>query len=191
MRRRIEQCEASGHLDRFFFAVRPPSSLASRIAAFGEVLGGNAPRVSAERLHVTVAVSDDFEGYPAEFVEILLRVGGRVASSPFRIALDRLLSGNRAVFLVPTAKCPELKAVYQTIADGMASARAPLRQGVGFNPHMTLFYRDHARLDFPVPRLEWTASELLLIRSLVGLTRHETLATWPLTPREPDQHSLF
>ena len=191
MRRRIEHDEASGHLDRFFFAVRPPPSLACRIAAFGEVLGGNAPRVSANRLHVTVAVSDDFEGYPAGFVEILLRVGGRVASAPFRIALDRVLSGKRAVFLMPTAKCPDLKALYQAIADGMASARAPLRKGVGFSPHMTLFYRDNAALDFPLPRLEWKVSELLLIHSLVGLTRHETLASWPLIPREQDQHSLF
>lgn len=179
------------HLDRFFFALRPPRPLANRIAAFAAELAGDSYRITADRLHLTVAISDDFPLYPGPFVETLLRVGDRVAAAPFAVRLDRLVRGHRSVLLLPAVGQPELRALYQGIAEGMAAARAPLREGTGFSPHMTLFYRGGSPIDRRVTAFEWFAEELVLIRSLVGLTRHETLRSWPLRAPQPAQYSLF
>jgi len=73
----------------------------------------------------------------------------------------------------------------------MAAAHAPLRKRVGFIPHMTLFYRDGASLEHPIPGFEWFVDELTLIHSRVGGSRHETLRRWPLRVPEPLQCSLF
>lgn len=179
--------------DRFFFALRPPIDLARRIAAFAAQFAddGDSYRIPADRLHLTVAITNDFPDYPAAFVETLLRVGDRVAAAPLTVRLDQLVRGARSVLLLPAVGQPELRALHRSIADGMASARAPLRDGTGFSPHMTLFYQGGAPLQRRVKPFAWHADELVLIHSLLGRTRHEVLRRWPLRAAEPAQFALF
>ena len=124
-------------------------------------------------------------------IAVMVDSGCEVAAAPFTVRLDRLVRGQRSVLLLPTVRQPELRALYRSIAEGMAAARAPLRGGTGFSPHMTLFYQGGSPIDRRVEPFEWLTEELLLVRSLVGLTRHEVLRRWPLAAPQPAQFTLF
>lgn len=176
---------------RFFFALRPPERLAHGIAAFADEIAEDGYRITARRLHVTVAITQDYDERPDYLVDTMLRVGEAITSAPCPLRLDRLVQGNTAVLLMPGPGHAELRALHRAIADGMASARAPLRKGASFSPHMTLLYRKGAPLDRRIAGFEWTAQELELIHSHVGRRWHETLGRWPLRAVQPAQFALF
>jgi RNA 2',3'-cyclic 3'-phosphodiesterase len=66
---------------------------------------------------------------------------------------------------------------------GVGMHNAGLRHNISrdFTPHMTLLYDRKAvpptSLDTPV---SWTASEFLLIHSVLGKTEHRIIDRWPL-----------
>lgn len=65
---------------------------------------------------------------------------------------------------------------------------SPRRRGnrKGFKPHVTLLYDAKNIPEHPVHPVGWTVSELVLVRSYVGLGRHEHLARWPLLGKSPE-----
>lgn len=56
-------------------------------------------------------------------------------------------------------------------------------------PHMTLFHNAPQLGSQPIDPLGWRVSQLVLIRSHHGSSRHEEIARWPLRP--PRQGELF
>ena len=52
--------------------------------------------------------------------------------------------------------------------------------GRSYTPHMTLIWADRQVEECPVLPISWIASEIVLVRSHVGLTRHEHVSRWPL-----------
>ena len=54
-----------------------------------------------------------------------------------------------------------------------------------FKPHVTLLYDAKNIPEHPVHPVGWTVTELVLVRSYVGLGRHEHLARWPLCGAPP------
>ncbi len=179
------------HLDRFFFALRPPGPEARRIAAFAERLEEGGRRVRWEHLHMTLAITDDFEDYPYDLVKALRRVGDRVAAAPFDLVLGQLSGGNRSTALRPQHGVPGLKALQGTIADRMREGGVPMRREWRYSPHVTLFYRNGAPFSRPVAEFGWHVEELFLIRSHVGRTRHDVLGHWPLRAPEIAQYALL
>ncbi|QCI95032.1 2'-5' RNA ligase family protein [Novosphingobium sp. EMRT-2] len=183
-------------IDRFFFALLPPPDLAGDIVAFGRGLGLRRSAVQAERLHLTLAITDDFPfGADGDVTQRLLEAGARVAVAPFVVRLDRIVQGPRSVMLLPGKGRRDGKGVFAALAPAMAGLNVPLRAGWGYSPHMTLSYDLDHRFGSkpaggPAPAFEWIATELALVRSLVGLHRHQVLARWPLVAAPAAQMCL-
>lgn len=184
---------APTHRDRFFFALRPPAREARRALAFAEgALGPGWQLQTPPRLHVTLAITEDFDEAPGELVQRLSVIGDRVAAAPFMMTLDRLSISHRSAALRPGNTLAGLSALYKAIRAEWTAARIAMRDDWTFSPHLTLGYREgNAPLSRPVEPFGWHADELVLIRSLVGRTVHETLGQWPLRPAASPQYTLF
>jgi 2'-5' RNA ligase len=175
-------------LHRYFFALLPDEVTARRIHAFAEGEFGEKGLVRTDRLHVTLGITEDFSAHFPALIEALRRAGDAVAEAPFDLVLDRLSGGRRTAALRPAHGIPPLRALQAKIAAGMAAEGAPMRPDWQFSPHLTLVYRDGEPVTRAVERFGWPVREFVLIESLVGRTRHEILARWPLSDAQP---SLF
>jgi 2'-5' RNA ligase len=67
------------------------------------------------------------------------------------------------------------------VAALIAAQLAPAQAAhAGYTPHLTLLYDDLPLAPRPTDAIIWKAEELLLVRSLLGQSRHELLARLPL-----------
>ena len=179
-----------GHeCDRFFFAVRPDAVTARAIDVFTAREVPEGRRLKLSHQHVTLAITGDFDGYPETVAQALLLAGGEVEAVPFELRLTRLSASRRSVALCPEGQVPLLAVLQRAIADAMARHDVPMREGWRFSPHQTLCYRKGEPFTRRVEGFAWTAREFVLVRSLVGLSRHEVVGCWPL--REDGQGQLF
>ena len=177
-------------VDRLFFALRPERERAHAIVAWSEqALGTGWELQSAERLHVTLAITDDV-GHDAspELITSMAAIGERVAAEPFTLCLDKLVLTGRSAALRPSRGNAGLRALNRSIRAAMENMRVSLRDKWAFSPHMTLGYRKGPPMEQPAPRQEWLVEDFVLIRSLVGRTRHVAHGRWPL---RPIQYTLF
>jgi 2'-5' RNA ligase len=64
----------------------------------------------------------------------------------------------------------------------LAMAQIGLGHGVRehYTPHLTLLYDGCHVAARPIEPITWTAREFVLVRSLIGQSRHEVLARLPL-----------
>lgn len=176
---------------RYFFALLPDAVTARRIHAFAERTFGAKGLMRPDRLHVTLAITPDFDVHDPALTAALLRAGAAVAATPFDLTLDLLSGGQRTAALRPTHSVPPLRILQAEIARAMAEQGAAMRPDWRFNPHLTLVYRDGENVSQPTEDFGWAVQEFVLIESLVGLTRHDILGRWPLrAPSEP-QLALF
>lgn len=178
--------------ERLFFAVRPDGRTAQRIEALAQELrrhhGLHGKSLGPERFHVTLHLIGDFVGgIPAEVLARALDaarpVAGRVPA--FHAGFDSVASfgrkrrnmplvllgddGVQGVIRLQQALMPPLTAA------GLAGMAQPR-----FTPHLTLLYDDIALPPQSMEALIWRVDELLLVRSLLGRSRHEVLARLPL-----------
>lgn len=179
--------------ERLFFALLPPQQSALRTSAASEERLGVGWQIQrAARLHVTLGITDDFDRTPSRLLERLLLAGDAVDVEPFILTLDRLTIGERSASLRPASGNRALRRLARAIADAMRAAGVPMRDGWQFRPHMTLAYRTAGRAgQHAVSPLTWEAADFVLIRSLVGRTRHILLRRWPLRPAPVSQYELF
>ena len=168
---------------RLFFALKPPKRQAAAIGRMRDRLGIGKGGVSDERLHSTVAITNDYAELPAELVATMTEIGNDLASSPFPIALDRLVGGAKSVALRPGKASTPFRDFQRQLERPMERLRI-LRTGWTFSPHMTLAYRDGAPFNERVDAIAWDGTEFVLIHSVVGRTQHIELARWPLVPRQ-------
>jgi 2'-5' RNA ligase len=173
--------------ERYFFALRPPLTDARRAAVLAEQLGAGWKVQAAKRLHVTLAITGDFDGHRADVRERLVRAGERIAVEPFLLTLDMQSISHRSAALRPAKAIKGLTALHRAIRAQWPSALVPMRGGWSFSPHMTLAYREGNPPSVrPVTPFEWQADRVVLIRSLIGRTQHETLGDWPLRAAQYD-----
>ncbi|MET0238805.1 MAG: 2'-5' RNA ligase family protein [Sphingobium sp.] len=160
----------------------PPAPVARQAVVLAESLGEGWNVQAAARMHVTLAITKDFAaGYPADVASALETMGGRIASAPVAILLDRLSIGTESVALRPGKAIAGLTNLHRAIRREWAGTAVPWRSDWTFSPHMTLGYgREHRPVVRPIEGLGWDATELVLIHSKVGQTRHRTLGRWPL-----------
>ncbi|MET0364355.1 MAG: 2'-5' RNA ligase family protein [Sphingobium sp.] len=177
----------------FFFALRPPRQEAHRIAAWLErTTQPGWDRMLTDRLHVTLAITPTFMNCPEDIVARLLRAGNHVAAAPFRLELDSLSIGPQSVALRPSRTHTAAKALHQALARAMAREGVPLLPDYTFSPHVTLAYRQGpSASQQKVEPFGWDVEDFVLIRSLIGRTRHISLGTWPLDRVAPVQYALF
>jgi 2'-5' RNA ligase len=174
---------------RYFFALMPDEVTARRIHAFAEGQFGEKGIMRTDRLHVTLAITADFNAaYPA-LAEALCRAGDAVAAAPFDLLLEQLSRARETAALRPAHGLPPLRALQDSIARAMAAQGVPMRPDWRFNPHVTLMYRKgDPMLPRPVENFGWAVREFVLVESLVGLTRHNVIGRWTLSTPQP---SLF
>jgi 2'-5' RNA ligase len=71
-------------------------------------------------------------------------------------------------------------ALRQALVTAMAGAGLRKQIKTSFTPHMTLSYSGPDGDEQTVDPIGWTVSELVLIHSLIGQSKHVVLGRWPL-----------
>jgi 2'-5' RNA ligase len=165
-----------------FFALRPTPEAATRLAELAARLrsenGLTGKLLTPERLHVTLRPMVDDEAQ----LELAMRAGASLVQAGLDVSFDRAISfpGSGAFVLRSSDNLPAVGALRRHLNLAMGDTEAQASRSA--TPHMTLLYdRKHSIAEHEVEPIGWHASEFVLVRSHVGLGRHETLGTWPLT----------
>ena len=168
----------------WFFALRPDAADAARLDAFAETLlalhGVIGKRVGPDRLHITLElVGHDSEAsvveaacraadalrFPAIDARFDAAVTFSAPSGPFVLLGGEGLNGVR-----------ELRT-----ALGCALAEHGFNPSRNFEPHMTLCYDPRNRVErIAIDAIGFQIAEFALVKSHIGLSRHEVLRVWPL-----------
>ena len=138
-------------------------------------------RTDVVRLHVTLAILG------AALDNRTLSAAGwaadRVSLPAFDARFDRAMTFGRAdgpFVLTGEAGLTPVRRLRPALAQALADQG--FRAGSTYRPHMTLSYgrRRHVA-EHPITPLAFPVRAFHLVRSHVGLSRHERLASWPLT----------
>lgn len=166
---------------RLFFAIRPPDGLVPEIAVLRDRDGAGHGRVADHRLHLTTWLFPDRADFPHMLVERARQAVDTLDLRRFGIAFDRMTGDDRGIRLLPSEPILGYMAFQRTLAAALARAGLRSRSGWRFAPHMTLRYGGRQSIDEAIVPVSWVAQELVLIDSILGAHRHETLAHWTLS----------
>ncbi|WP_083444611.1 2'-5' RNA ligase family protein [Herbaspirillum rhizosphaerae] len=172
----------------WFFALRPEAADAARLDAFAEKLlashGVTGKRVGPERLHITLElVGHDSDAQVAEMVEAACRAADAVRFPAIDARFDAAVT-----FSAPSGPFVLLG------GDGLNGVRE-LRTALGcalaehgfapqrsYEPHMTLGYDPRHRVErIAIDPVGFQIAHFALVKSHIGLSRHEVLRVWPLS----------
>lgn len=174
--------------DRLFFAVYPDAAARERLVHLAQTLrerhGLKGRAFAPERLHVTLAMAGDHVGLPAPLLERVMAVGAAIHAAPLDIALDRTETfarpGNRPCVLRVGEGAAALAALHATLAHALCELGVVAREERAYRPHLTLQYDDRGLPAQAIEPIAWTVGEIVLMRSVLGRSRHVALARWPL-----------
>lgn len=170
-------------LHRFLFAILPSAQARQQIDAYNRELGLGGTLVLKDRLHLTVAITNDFVAFPEMIADSMMEIGATVRSPPVQIALGRLSGSERSIALRPERKPAELQMLHDAL-NGPMRRLGIRRIGWKFSPHVTLRYRVSRPATRSIRPIVWEARDFVLIHSVVGKTRHIELGRWPLIARQ-------
>lgn len=168
---------------RLFFAFRVADCAKRRVAGHRDDLGCASSIVSDDRLHMTLAITNDYPQLPLAAVEGMLSIGSSLAASPVPLRLDQLSGGRGSVALRPIRRITTLTELTATLGRRVAAAGL-LRSRWRCNPHVTLLYRPGEAFTRVIDPICWTATDVVLIHSIVGAHQHIELGRWPLVERQ-------
>jgi 2'-5' RNA ligase len=168
----------------WFFALRPSEEEARRIHAQAERLlaakGVAGKRIDPERLHITL----ELVGHDVD--ESVVALACRAADTIHFPALDARFDAVMT-FSAPSGPCvlsglqglDEVRKLRTDLVCAMADhGFTPPRN---YEPHMTLCYDPRQRLPrTAIEPVSFRAVEFALVKSYIGLSRHEVLRTWRL-----------
>lgn len=176
--------QAASPQHTWFFALRPAIADAARLDAFAEDLLGShgvtGKRVGPERLHITL----ELVGHDREerVVEAACRAADAVRFAAIEVRFDAAMT-----FSAPSGPCvllggEGLDAVrHLRTALGCAMAEQGFTPQRSYEPHMTLGYDPRHRLErIAIAPIGFRIAEFALVKSHIGLSRHEVLRVWPL-----------
>lgn len=177
--------------DRLFLAIFPDPQHAIQLATLAaQHLTGHPSKNGAtetSRLHVTLFDLGDYTELPPGLVTNATEALSRLVAKPFTIRFDQIGSFSRRqpsgpLVLTSSEGNEELHAMRKQLATHLrASALGRLTHN-SFEPHMTVAYKA-ATIPFEkITPISWPASEVALVHSLLGKTRHIHLATKRLEP---------
>lgn len=178
----------AGH--KLFFALRPDEQAAERIARVVVAehdARGLAPRLRPPRIfHITLHYFGYADGEPdARLVASAARAASELVWPAFDLRFDAFSSwggegaSTHPFVLTGGQGLEPVRELRDALVDRLAAhgLPAPLRD---YEPHLTLRYDKRPAPAWPVDLPGWVASEFVLVKSLLGLTRHDVIGRWPL-----------
>ncbi|MDB5816102.1 MAG: 2,5 ligase [Rhodocyclales bacterium] len=179
---------AASPTDRLFFAIQPDIETATRIVELAHDLrhrhGLKGAPLAAERLHVTLWFLGDFVGLPQAIIAGACEAASHCTWPAFDVTFDRVLSfqgGRRGSPFVLRSDDKMLIEFQRTLALMMSKAGVAGAANKAFVPHVTLLYDTCKVAEQRVETIHWAVRELVLVRSVLGQSRHEPIARWPLS----------
>jgi 2'-5' RNA ligase len=175
--------------DRLFFAVIPDAGSASGAAQRRHELRAKhrlrGKAIATERLHVTLHHVDDFAGLPEGIAAKTCAVASAVSMRPFTVEFNGALSFRGRPGNLPLVLQGD-EGVYGLLVLQHRLGRVMENAGLGcanphYTPHMTLLYGDRFVADQPVKPIRWAVHEFVLVHSLLGRSRYNVLARFPLS----------
>ena len=171
--------------DRLFLGIAPDRTTAENLnvlahrLAIGHELRGRP--ISARRLHVTVHDIGDGVGLDAGIVDLAKRAAADVGIPAFRVEFNAVQSFRNGAFVLRGDEgISGLEMLQRQVGRLMEEA------GLGkafqnYTPHVTLLRDTHLVPDHPVTPVGWWVREFVLVHSLLGQSRYEFLARFPLS----------
>jgi 2'-5' RNA ligase len=180
--------------DRLFLALFPPPEIALEIAGLAGRLradhGLRGRPLEAARFHITLNHLGDYAGLPPDVIRQAGAAARKTAAgaAPFQVAFNRAESfagkpRSRPLVLRGNDGLADLLAFQQTLGTALKLANLGQWAKGPYTPHVTLLYDDQLLPPTQVPAIGWTATEMVLVHSLLGETRHVHLERWPLSGR--------
>lgn len=173
-----------------FFAVKPDAAAMVQIAAVARSLrtehGLRGRVIDDDRLHVTLQYLGQFAGLPADVLAAARHAGETLSTNAFELAFDSVASfgsGRERRPLVLRGQgvaVAAMIALHDALAIRLATAGLKPDTRHEFVPHLTVLYDEHAIAPRSIEPVGWRVREFHLLRSFVGASRHETLASWAL-----------
>jgi len=169
--------------DRLFFAVLPDADARARIVERRERLrvahGLKGRLLLPEHLHVTLFhVGDSTEAPHEGVIEALTERARSVVMPKFKVAFDRARSFTGGAYVLTSDEGTiGLDVLHQRLTD--AFLRRP-RPATAYTPHVTMLRDPRIMPEEGIEPISWTASEIVLVHSELGRTRHNHVAHIPL-----------
>lgn len=180
--------------DLYYF-LYPPHSVAALAVDCRQRLrrqDGAGKPMPPERLHVTLHPLGRFVNrIQEEPLKLALAVGSAMDEASFDIAFDQVRShagggdigGMELVGRGPVMR--EVRRFQRRLGEEMLRLGFPAdRVRTRFFPHMTLDYAPGPVEGQTITPIAWRVTQLYLVDSLYGQSRHEVLACWSLTQRQ-------
>lgn len=166
----------------YFYALCPSAEDSFRVRTFARSLlvehGIRNRRIDYQPLHITIfGLGDDLR---APVLNWACAAPELIQLPAFEVHLTTAMkfSGSGAVVLI--ADGVGINKLYFDLHCAWAG-RTPAKSD-RFNPHMTLCYDRTSGLKYPtsIEPISLRFTEFVLVKSLIGDTRHDVLNTWPL-----------
>ncbi len=167
--------------------MRPTQEESLRIYDFADNLlithGVTGNRITPDRLHITLGFVGHDVG--AEVVDMVCRAADSVSFPTLEPRFDSIMTlsaPSGPVVLLGADGLNEVRNLRTALVCAMANfGFNPLRK---YQPHMTLSYDPEHRLPpTSIEPISFPATEFALVRSHIGLSRHEVMRTWSLSAR--------
>ena len=176
--------------DRLFFALLPDTYAATQADRFRQRLaaerGLTGKQGRVEHLHVTLHHLGDHAGVPASLVEQAAAVAeGLAAVTPFEAEFTGVMSFPRtgrmpALVLCGSEGLTALTSFQRSLGVAMIKGGLGAWVDKSFTPHMTLAYEPQTVERHDIRPISWMVTDLVLVHSLLGQTRHVIVGRWPL-----------
>ncbi|UGQ48784.1 2'-5' RNA ligase family protein [Massilia endophytica] len=165
----------------WFFALRPGAADAMRIDVFSARLlsahGVTGKRIAPERLHISLDAVD------ASMVEEACLAADSVRLPAIEVHLDAAMTFSGGAIVLAGAKGAQgmngVRHLRTTLGCAMADRGFKLKSS--YEPHMTLGYDTRNSIGpVAIEPVVFKVAELTLVKSHVGLTRHDVVRSWTL-----------
>ena len=175
--------------DALFFALVPDAQalgqIGQRVKDFRDKFGLKSEPLATDRFHITLYYLGAYAGVPQSVAAGAREAAESIRVAPFELVFDRAMSfsGKRgnSPFVLCSSEVPNtLTTLQQTLRAAVGMAGLGKWKQPAFLPHVTLLYDGRRVPEQAVEPIRWTVSEFVLVHSLLGQSRHEPLARWPL-----------
>jgi RNA 2',3'-cyclic 3'-phosphodiesterase len=185
-------CSGLRRFDRFLFGFQPRGGDRLATVAMAKALATPSNEIEALRLwllHMTLLVVCEVPCASSELISAYKAVGDRIERrrfEPFAVVFDRAkrnrdTGGSQPLVLVPRKRPRQFKRLQSATFAALGEfGQLSVPRGIS-TPHSTLLY-GRGEVDRLIEPVSWQVDELVLIRSLVGRSKHEVVGQWPLLP---------